>query len=235
MDGIYSYIQEQMKFDRKQIPMKWALNVRGEVVLAHNSKFKVKSIVIDNNARLSPRYTLKQTFTHIPDRIRNLGNLAYNLWWSWHPEGRELFIMLGGRAAWSRNGHNPIKMLQELDEGVLKLASMDPRFLRYYDAVMAKFERGMDPASGWFKTNVADPKECKIAYFSAEYGLHHALPVYADGLGFLAGDYLKECSDLGVPIVGVGFMYPEGYLLQRITSDGWQAGACERLERERSC
>jgi starch phosphorylase len=177
-------------------------------------------------------YKPRDKFPNLPPRIAKLGDLAYNLWWSWHPEGRELFIMLGGRAAWSRNGHNPVKMMHELDEGVLKLASLDPRFLRYYDAVMARFDGDMDPTSGWFCSSVGDPQKETIAYFSAEYGLHHALPVYAGGLGFLAGDYLKECSDLGVPAVGVGFMYPEGYLLQRITPDGWQAGACERLDRE---
>jgi len=177
-------------------------------------------------------YRPRDKFPNLPPRIAKLGDLAYNLWWSWHPEGRELFIMLGGRAAWSRNGHNPVKMMHELDDGVLKLASLDPRFLRYYDAVMARFDGDMDPRSGWFCNNVADPQKKTIAYFSAEYGLHHALPVYAGGLGFLAGDYLKECSDLGVPSVGIGFMYPEGYLLQRVTPDGWQAGACERLDRE---
>ena len=174
----------------------------------------------------------RDKFTNLPARIAKLGDLAYNLWWTWHPEGRELFIMLGGRAAWSRSGHNPVKMMHELDGGVLKLASLDPRFLRYYDAVMARFEGDMDPASGWFCTTIADPRDRTIAYFSAEYGLHHALPVYAGGLGFLAGDYLKECSDLGVPAVGVGFMYPQGYLLQRVTPDGWQAGACEKFDRE---
>jgi len=170
-------------------------------------------------------YRPRDKFPNLPARIAQLGDLAYNLWWTWHPEGRELFIMLGGRAAWSRNGHNPVKMMHELDDGVLKLASLDPRFLRYYDAVMARFEGDMDPSSGWFCTSVGDPKDNTVAYFSAEYGLHHALPVYAGGLGFLAGDYLKECSDLGIPSVGIGFMYPEGYLLQRIAPDGWQSGA----------
>ncbi len=97
---------------------------------------------------------------------------------------------------------------------------------------MARFEGYMNPTSGWFCANVTDPKKCTVAYFSAEYGLHHALPFYAGGLGFLAGDFLKECSDLGIPLVGVGFMYPQGYLRQMISPDGWQVGACEILDRE---
>ena len=90
----------------------------------------------------------------------------------------------------------------------------------------------MNISSGWFCANVADPKIYNIAYFSAEYGLHHALPFYAGGLGFLAGDFLKECSDLGIPLVAVGFMYPQGYLRQMISPDGWQVGACEMMDRE---
>ena len=98
--------------------------------------------------------------------------------------------------------------------------------------VMARFESYMDPSTGWFCSRVADPEKCKIAYFSAEYGLHHALPFYAGGLGFLAGDFLKECSDLGLPLVAVGFMYPQGYLRQMISPEGWQVGACEMMDRE---
>lgn len=68
--------------------------------------------------------------------------------------------------------------------------------------------------------------------FSAEYGLHRSLPFYAGGLGFIAGDYIKECSDLGVPLVAVGFMYPEGYLRQKIRVDGWQENVDEILDRD---
>ena len=71
-----------------------------------------------------------------------------------------------------------------------------------------------------------------IAYFSLEYGLHRSLPFYAGGLGFLAGDHLKECSDLGIPMVAVGFMYPEGYLRQRINAGGWQESVAETLDRD---
>jgi starch phosphorylase len=90
----------------------------------------------------------------------------------------------------------------------------------------------MDISGGWFSANIANPRETTIAYFSAEYGLHHALPFYAGGLGFLAGDFLKECNDLGIPIVGIGFMYPQGYIRQRISPEGWQVGDCEVLDRE---
>ncbi len=173
----------------------------------------------------------KERFPSIPERISGLGELAYNLWWSWHPEARMLFKMLS-RAAWKVSVHNPVKMLHDLDVEVLDAASRDPRFLRHYDAVMARFRAEVKTASGWFHSNITDPGMSPIAYFSAEYGLHHSLPFYAGGLGFLAGDFLKECSDLGVPVVAVGFMYPEGYLRQRIRPDGWQESESEALDRE---
>lgn len=172
-------------------------------------------------------------FTNIPERISGLGELAYNMWWSWHPEGRGLFTMLS-RTGWYLSAHNPVKMLRQMEGTTLAAAAKDPHFLRHYDSVMAEFESEMSVSSGWFCANVAEPRKMTVAYFSAEYGLHHALPFYAGGLGFLAGDFLKESSDLGIPMVGVGFMYPQGYLRQMITPDGWQVGACEILDRENS-
>jgi len=176
------------------------------------------------------RYDVKDEFPNLPDRISGLARLAYNLWWGWNPEGREIFVLLD-RRAWNLSDQNPIKMLRNTDSRTLEFASTNPRFLRHYDAMMARLDRDLDISSGWFYTTVANPKELTIAYFSAEYGLHSALPVYAGGLGFLAGDFLKECSDLGVPTIGVGFMYPQGYLRQKINPDGWQLGACEILNR----
>jgi starch phosphorylase len=174
---------------------------------------------------------VKSRFANLPERISGLAELAYNLWWSWHPEGRSLFKLLS-RRGWYLSGYNPVKMLHQMEKETLEAASKDPRFLRHYDAVMARFESEMDVSSGWYCAKVPDPRRMTIAYFSAEYGLHHALPFYAGGLGFLAGDYLKEGSDLGIPIVGVGFMYPQGYLRQRITPEGWQVGDCEVVDRE---
>jgi starch phosphorylase len=170
-------------------------------------------------------------FPYLPERIFRLGELACNLWWSWHPEARALFHMLSGNGA-EFKAQNPVKLLHEMDRSVLDAAAKDSRFLRRYDAVMARFDAEMNAYGSWFYSKVADPGMHPVAYFSAEFGLHHSLPFYAGGLGFLAGDFLKECSDLGVPVVGVGFMYPEGYLHQRISPDGWQMNESEILDRE---
>ncbi len=174
---------------------------------------------------------IKDKFPHLPEKISGLRELAYNLWWSWHPEGRALFKLLN-RQGWYLSNHNPVKMINRMDGNALEEATSDAHFMRHYDYVMNRFESYMNPSSGWFCSRVADTEKCKIAYFSAEYGLHHALPFYAGGLGFLAGDFLKECSDLGLPLVAVGFMYPQGYLRQMISPEGWQMGACEMIDRE---
>jgi starch phosphorylase len=174
---------------------------------------------------------IKDRFKNIPERISGLRDLAYNLWWSWHPAARILFKMLN-RVAWKESGHNPVKMLRELPREVLESAVNDHGYLQLYDIALTRFREEMETKRCWFAEKIADHECLPIAFFSAEYGLHHSLPFYAGGLGFLAGDYLKECSDLGVPLVAVGFMYPEGYLRQKIRTDGWQENVDEVLDRD---
>lgn len=125
-----------------------------------------------------------------------------------------------------------MKMLKEIPPEFLERVLTNPEYLRRYDIIMNRFNQYMTNRNGWFLEHYPKRKSLTIAYFSAEYGLHHSLPFYAGGLGFLAGDHLKECSDLGVPLVAVGFMYSEGYLHQHIRTDGWQDNITEVLDRE---
>jgi starch phosphorylase len=168
-------------------------------------------------------------FPNLPERIRGLGELAYNLWWSWHFPARELFRALDLQA-WRESGHNPIRMLAGLPAEVLTGAAKDDEFLAHYDAVMAQFEAETASQAGWFPTEYGTPPS-PLAYLSAEYGLHVSLPVYAGGLGILAGDYLKECSDLAIPVVAVGIIYSQGYVWQQIREDGWQQDVEKTLDR----
>ncbi|MDA8082591.1 MAG: alpha-glucan family phosphorylase [Nitrospiraceae bacterium] len=174
---------------------------------------------------------IRPEFPNIPGRISGLGRLAYNLWWSWHPAARMLFKSLH-RTAWKESSHNPVKLLKELPPEILENAARDQEYLRHYDVVISRFQKEIGARGGWFPENIRSECPLPIAYFSAEYGLHHSLPFYAGGLGFLAGDYLKECSDLGVPLVAVGFMYPDGYMRQRIRADGWQENIDEPIDRD---
>jgi len=173
----------------------------------------------------------RNEFSNLPDELAGLGDLANNLWWSWHPAARLLFKGLN-RQAWKESSHNPVLMLRRLPKEVFESAAQDPHYMRHYHFVLAQFRRDLDPKEGLLIENAVDPNHFPVAYFSAEYGLHHSLPFYAGGLGFLAGDFLKECSDLKVPLVVVGFMYPGGYVLQHIREDGWQEDVRQALDRE---
>ena len=123
-----------------------------------------------------------------------------------------------------------VRMLMTIDAARLQEAAQDPAFLDLYDRAMAGLDEARSAKNTWW-THHGPPLNGKvIAYFSAEFALHQSLPIYAGGLGVLAGDHCKEASDLGVPLVGVGFMYPQGYFHQRISVDGWQQEHYERLD-----
>jgi starch phosphorylase len=113
-------------------------------------------------------------------------------------------------------------MLQELPTERIQEVAKDPLFLRRYDAVMLAFKRDLENGHLWFSSTCADFPNRPIAYFSAEFGLHQSIPIYSGGLGVLAGDHAKEASDLGLPMIGVGFLYSQGYFVQRIPAHGWQ-------------
>ena len=165
----------------------------------------------------------------LPRRILGLGELAYNLWWSWHPEARNLFKVLD-RPLWKATGHNPVQLLHSVAPHRLVAAAQDSTFLEQYDSVMAAFASDMRGTQTWIRTAHPDLAKHTVAYFSMEFAIHNSLPIYAGGLGILAGDYCKEASDLGLPTVGVGFMYPQGYFYQRITDNGWQEEIYRQLD-----
>ncbi|OPY12499.1 MAG: Maltodextrin phosphorylase [Syntrophus sp. PtaB.Bin001] len=142
-----------------------------------------------------------------------------------------LYKMLN-RIAWKESGHNPDRMLREFPRSLCETALRNPEYVALYERVLEQFRHVRDTAEHCFSGDFDGLCGESIAFFSAEYGLHHSLPFYAGGLGFLAGDYLKECSDLSVPLVAVGFMYPEGYVRQRIREDGWQESMAEVLDRD---
>ena len=157
----------------------------------------------------------------LPKKLARLGDLAYNLWWTWQPEAGRLFSQLD-HAMWERLNHNPIRMLREIKRARLNEVLKDRDYMDSYKRVFADFDAYMSNQETW--THRTQPKLASnpIAYFSMEFGLHETLPIYSGGLGVLAGDHLKEASDLGLPLTGVGFMYAQGYFSQRISEDGWQ-------------
>lgn len=167
----------------------------------------------------------------LPERIARLEELAYDLWWSWQKEARELWKSFD-LPLWYKTNHNPVKMLEEVSvERVIRLAQ-DPTFLIKYDGVMYQFDKAKSENDTWFNTTYPHLKNKKIAYLSTEFAIHHSLPIYSGGLGVLSGDHLKEASDLGIPIVAVGFMYAQGYFTQSINPDGWQEAVYEVMDTE---
>jgi starch phosphorylase len=165
----------------------------------------------------------------LPERIGRLEELANNLWWSWHPRARDLFRALD-YPLWRLSGHNPVKQLREIDPGKLEAAATDPAFLSLYDTVMSALDADVLAQSTWFATTHPNVLDGPVAYFSMEFAIHNSLPIYAGGLGVLAGDFCKEASDLGLPVVGVGFMYPQGYFYQHISAEGWQEEVYRQLD-----
>ena len=163
----------------------------------------------------------------IPDRVRRLVDLADNLWWSWHPPARNLFKAVS-YPLWRSTRHNPVRMLQLANPQRLEALARDPDFLSLYDRVIDAFETDLSNGHLWFSEEHPDLHR-PVAYFSAEFGLHGSLPIYSGGLGVLSGDHCKEVSDLGLPFVGVGFIYPQGYFRQRIPPDGWQEAIYDTL------
>jgi len=165
----------------------------------------------------------------LPRRIGRLDELAHNLWWSWHQQARDLFRILD-YPTWRTSGHNPVKQLRDINPDKLKAAASDPAFLTLYDFVMSAFDADMSAQDTWFKTNYPGLLPGPVAFFSMEFAIHSSLPIYAGGLGIPAGDTCKEASDLGLPLVGVGFMYPQGYFHQRISTGGWQEEIYRQLD-----
>ncbi len=178
-------------------------------------------------------HNVSMEFPNLPARLSGLADLAENLWWSWNPAARMLYKMID-RQAWKASVHNPDKMLRDLPREALEAAAKKPDYMRYYDLVMSRYRKYMANRSCSFFPAAGSSSPVTIAYFSAEYGLHRSLPFYAGGLGFLAGDFIKECSDLNVPLIAVGFMYPEGYVNQRISESGWQENVSTRLDRNQA-
>ncbi len=164
----------------------------------------------------------------LPRRTRRLGELAYNLWWTWKPDAQRLFSQID-KELWERTYHNPVKFLRQVKRVHLNAVAQDRHYLEAYDRVFRAFDRYMGAEKTWFRQNFDEYRNCPIAYFSTEFGLHETLPIYAGGLGVLSGDHLKEASDLGLPLIAVGFLYTRGYFSQHITEDGWQEARYQRL------
>ncbi len=162
-----------------------------------------------------------QVVPNLPEPLTRLQELAYNLRWSWDHDTIGLFRRLD-RDLWESTGHNPVWMLGLINQGRLEALCDDPAFMAQFHRVCQDFDAYMMATDTWYTRKYAQAEKPFIAYFSMEFGLTECLQNYSGGLGVLSGDHLKSASDLGVPLVGMGLLYQEGYFHQYLNADGYQ-------------
>lgn len=152
------------------------------------------------------------------DRLRAL---AMNLWWTWHPEVINLFIDID-HELWRKTRHNPIAFLNQITPEQLEKRASALVLQSRINYAFRRLNEYMERERTWGSFNCGNLNSRPVVYFSAEFGLHESLPIYSGGLGILAGDHLKSASDLGIPLIGIGLLYNQGYFTQRLNADGWQ-------------
>lgn len=166
--------------------------------------------------------------TIIPERIKRLSDIAYNLWWTWNCEAVDLFKSIDS-SLWERSGANPVAFLKRIGSKKLEHMAGNADFLKLYNDIVRRFDDYMNCTDTWFARTYPGQGDQTIAYFSAEYGLNETLPIYSGGLGVLSGDHCKSASDLGLPFTAVGLFYRQGYFNQLINFDGIQETAYSTL------
>ena len=156
----------------------------------------------------------------LPENLKPLLEISQNLWWTWQPEAVDLFVRVD-RQLWTESGHNPIKLLGQVPQTRLDELAADDAFIAAMQRVYERLNIHLTQ-NAWYQKQFPDNDDCCIAYFCAEFGMHECLPIYSGGLGILAGDHVKSASELGLPFVGVGLLYRNGYFQQYLNADGWQ-------------
>ncbi|MEK6711652.1 MAG: alpha-glucan family phosphorylase, partial [Nitrospinota bacterium] len=163
-----------------------------------------------------------QVVPTLPPELKGLEEIAHNIAFDWSPRARSLFAQIGGDE-WDACSHNPVRMLGRLSQKTLNEAARDEGILNELQGVLQELRTYMTEPR-WYQKTFGENgiPDLRIAYFSMEFGLTESIPNYSGGLGILAGDHMKSASDLGLPLVGVGLLYQQGYFRQYLSADGWQ-------------
>ena len=169
--------------------------------------------MINNIENAAPVWKSVMVTRHLPEELSGLETLCKNLWWCWNDNAKELFRAVDYEL-WHKSGHNPMVILDKVSLKRYKELAKDKAFLALLNEVMTDFNNYMAAKS--------ERTEPSVGYFCMEYGLDTSLMVYSGGLGILAGDYLKETSDMNINLVAVGLLYRYGYFTQRLTPQGNQ-------------
>ena len=167
---------------------------------------------------VSQARALGQIATPARDRLHQL---ARNLWWSWDNETTSLFRELDP-AGWQACGHNPVALLKRIPDDTLEERALALSLHSRINYAYRRMQEYLNATHTWGARHAGVLWARPVAYFSAEFGLHESIPIYSGGLGILAGDHVKSASDLGIPLVGIGLYYDQGYFAQRLDLNGWQ-------------
>src|SRR6266496_2584816 len=159
----------------------------------------------------------------LPQTLQPLEKLAWNYWWSWAPDGPDVFRDVDP-GLWAQCEQNPRVLLARVSDLRLAQVAAEPVFSERVQKLGQRFDAYIAHQEPWPKLQLASgvTRQNPIAYFCAEYGVHNSLPLYSGGLGILAGDHLKSASDLNLPLVAIGLFYRFGYFRQRLRRDDWQ-------------
>src|SRR6476620_11376425 len=164
------------------------------------------------------------------EKLRSqLTELSRNLWWAWNPHIIKLFRDLDPEAFRAAN-HNPVSVLSGFSPERFEDVSRDATLRARVDSAHRELREYLGATRTWASINAGPLRVRPVAYFSAEFGIHESLPIYSGGLGVLAGDHLKSASEIGLPLVGVGLLYRNGYFQQYLSADGWQQESYPELD-----
>lgn len=163
----------------------------------------------------------RHSLEHVPDELSGLVDIAMDFAWSWFREARGLFRQLDP-VLWSRVNDDPVRLLREVSHERLAECAADSDFLERLAAVQRRMAGLASGEGTWYQRTYPELADELVAYFCAEFGVHHSVPIYSGGLGILAGDHVKTASDAGLPMVAVGLLYSRGYFDQVFDDEGWQ-------------
>ena len=167
------------------------------------------------------------TDKNLHNRLRSL---AENLWWTWHPEVINIFTDLDPHL-WRQVGHNPVAFLNQISPEEVEVRASDLVLHSRINYAFRRLNEYLDRENTWGNIHCGNLSSRPVVYLSAEFGLHESLPIYSGGLGILAGDHLKSASDLGIPLIGIGLLYHQGYFSQCINGSGWQEEEYTNLDK----
>ena len=170
---------------------------------------------------IQPRFRSFSVIAPIPESISRLREIAYNMYWAWNADVKELFARLDPNK-WEEVFHNPVEMLERVDARRLLEMASNESYLALYRKVVDWMEQREAEDDYGSQGKPVISREAPVAYFSTEYALHSSLPIYSGGLGVLSADHLKSASDLNIPMVGVGMLFKNGYFVQKINAEGNQ-------------